>query len=95
MPPPAEDRRPPGPRPGRRTEAGVSRSGRRDLWPLDFGRAKAILARERMDMETAGEPAWAFFDRLRTLRLRLPEVALDERATHRFCTRVPAPRIME
>ena len=26
---------------------------------------------------------------------RKPEVALDERATHRFCTRVPAPRIKE
>ena len=68
---------------------------RRPARSLEFGRAKAILARERMDMMTAAEPAGAFFDRLRTFRLRVPEVALDERATHQFCTRLPAPRIME
>ena len=62
---------------------------------LEFGLTEAILTWEWMDMMTAGEPAWAFFDRLRSLRLRLPEVALDERATHRFCTRVPAPRITD
>ena len=61
--------------------------------PLEFGLTGALLAWEWGEMETAGEPPWSFFERVRELRLRIPEVALCERSVHRFCERVPPPRI--
>ncbi|MEN8151242.1 MAG: hypothetical protein ABFS86_15610 [Planctomycetota bacterium] len=61
--------------------------------PLEFGLTEALLAWDWADMEEAGDPPWTFFERLRELRLRIPEVTLCERTVHRFCCRVPPPRI--
>ena len=61
--------------------------------PLEFGLTKALLEWEWAEMVAAGEKPYTFFERLRELRLRLPEVSLCERTVHRFCERVPPPWI--
>ena len=51
------------------------------------------VLRDWEEVETSGEPPWSFFGRLPELRLRNSEVALCQQAVHRFCERVPPPRI--
>ena len=63
--------------------------------PLEFGLTEAILLWEWCEMEAAEEHPSAFFERVRELRLRMPEVAVCERTTHRILCRVPPPRIEE
>jgi hypothetical protein len=61
--------------------------------PLTFGLTEALLAWEWAEMEAVGEPTFNFFERIRDLRLRMPEVSFCERTVHMFCRRVPPPRI--
>ncbi|MCU0725808.1 MAG: hypothetical protein MUE73_08480 [Planctomycetes bacterium] len=59
--------------------------------PLTFGLTEALLVWDWLEMEAAGQPSWNFFERLRNLRLRIPEVSLCERTVYQFCRRVPPP----
>jgi len=59
--------------------------------PLQWGLTGAILAWEWARLEAEGDRPSNFFERLRELRLRIPEVSLCERTVHQFCERVPAP----
>jgi hypothetical protein len=79
----------------RQTLARMRELGRSEADPplhADWGLTGAILAWEWEEMVAAGDPRWMFFERLRELRLRLPEIALCEREVHRFCERVPPAR---
>jgi len=60
--------------------------------PLHWGLTEAILAWEWADMKAEEDRPWNFFERLRELRLRIPEVSLCERTVHQFCERVPNPK---
>jgi hypothetical protein len=61
--------------------------------PLQWGLTGAILAWEWHRMLADGRRPWEFFEHLRELRLRMPEVSFCERTVHGFCERVPPPKI--
>lgn len=60
--------------------------------PLEFGVTGLLLRWEWLDLLATGGSPDEFFERLRQLRLRLPEMTLCERTVWQFCQRIEALR---
>lgn len=58
--------------------------------PLEFGLTGLLLRWEWLELLGEGRAPDEFFERLRRLRIRLPEVALCERTVWQFCRRIEA-----